>query len=54
MHHAAVLKFWYDKGVEVLEVHSIYSFWQTAYLKEYVEGMAAQRAAVKGKDDLLR
>ena len=57
MHHIAVLQFWsknwQNMGVEILEVHSVFSFWQTAFLKEYVEGMAAQRAAVKGKDDVL-
>ncbi len=45
LHHAALLKFWLSMGVELFEVHSLWSCRQCRWMKNYITGMAAKRAA---------
>jgi hypothetical protein len=45
MHHIDMLKFLMSIGVKVTEVHSLWSFSQRAWVKDYVNEMAALRAA---------
>jgi hypothetical protein len=45
LYHIAHLKFWVEMGVEIFEVQSLWSFRQSAWMKGYISGMAAKRAA---------
>ena len=50
--HIDLLKFWVGMGVEIFEVHSLWSWRQSRWMMEYIVGMARQRA--KTKDPVLR
>ena len=53
MHHMALLKFWVERGIVIDDVHTVFSFEQSCWLEKYINGMAKQRAKVKGIDDVL-
>ena len=52
MYHIVELQFWFKKGVEITEVHSLFSFNQAPFLKAFMEEQASVRAKLKGKDDV--
>ena len=47
LYHAGLLKFWADMGVQILDVHSVWSFSQTCWMSKYILAMAAKRTASK-------
>jgi hypothetical protein len=47
LHHAALLKFWLGMGIEIFDVHRVWRFRQTPWMRNYIIGMAAKRAASK-------
>ena len=52
MHHAAFLKFLVRLGVVITEVHSLWSFKQTPWMRPYVQDIANRRAVEK--DDVKK
>jgi len=52
LYHIGLLKFWLEMGVEIFEVHSLWSWRQSTWMAEYITGMARQRAT--SKDPVLR
>jgi len=45
LHHIALLKFWVSMGVELFEVHSLWSFRQAPWMANFIRASAARRAA---------
>jgi hypothetical protein len=52
LYHIGLLKFWVEMGVEIFEVHSMWSWRQSTWMMDYIIGMARQRATTK--DPVLR
>jgi hypothetical protein len=47
LHHVGLLKFWMNMGIEIFEVHRLWRFRQTPWMRSYINGMAAKRASSK-------
>jgi hypothetical protein len=45
LYHVGLLKFWLEKGIELTEVHSLWSCSQSKWMANYIRGMAAKRAS---------
>jgi hypothetical protein len=52
LYHIGLLKFWIDMGVEIFEVHNMWSWRQSPWMSSYILRMARQRAT--SKDPVLR
>ena len=48
-HHVALLQFWFNMGVELMEAHSIFKFRQSKWMHSYLSSVMHKKAIARNE-----